>query len=59
MNATQSRAIGTGGLLSTNKVMPDVVLRLHQVTPFLTVIATAVAFYSLLSKTNVSVTILR
>jgi hypothetical protein len=43
--------VATGGLLSTGKTTPTVVLRLHQVTPFLTVLATAVMLY-LLSSTG-------
>ena len=40
--------IATGGILSTNKAMPAIVSRLHQITPFLTVAGTAVALYLLL-----------
>jgi len=40
----------TGGLLSTGKPMPAAILRLHQVTPFLTVLSTAVTLYLLLSR---------
>ena len=35
----------TGGLLSTDKPMPAAVLRLHQITPFLTVLSTAATLY--------------
>jgi len=38
----------TGGLLSTDKVMPAFVQRLHQITPYLTVLSTAVTMYFLL-----------
>lgn len=51
--------IVTGGLLSTGKVMPVAVLRLHQITPFLTVLATAVALYFLLAKAESSVVLLK
>jgi hypothetical protein len=40
----------TGGLLSTDKPMPVVVLRMHQITPFLTVLSTAVTLYLLLNR---------
>jgi hypothetical protein len=40
----------TGGLLSTDKPMPGVILRLHQITPLLTVLSTAVTLYLLLSR---------
>ena len=40
----------TGGLLSTDKPMPAVILRLHQITPFLTALSTAVTLYLLLSR---------
>jgi hypothetical protein len=42
--------IATGGALSTGKAMPAAVLRLHQITPFLTVVGTAAALYLLLWK---------
>ena len=35
----------TGGLLSIDKPMPAVILRLHQITPYLTVISTAATLY--------------
>jgi hypothetical protein len=41
--------IATGALLSGDKPMPAVVLTLHRVTPFLTVISTAVALVLLLA----------
>lgn len=41
--------IATGALLSTDKPTSAIVLTLHRVTPFLTVIATAVALYLLLA----------
>ena len=37
----------TGGLLSVDKPMPVVVLRMHQITPFLTVLSTAATLYLL------------
>jgi hypothetical protein len=40
----------TGGLLSTDKPMPAVVLRLHQITPYLTVLSNAAALYLRLSR---------
>jgi hypothetical protein len=41
--------VASGGLLSTAKPLPALVLRLHQVTPFLIVLSTAAALYLLLS----------
>jgi hypothetical protein len=41
--------VATGGLLSTDKTMPAVILKLHQITPYLTVLSTAVTLYLLLS----------
>jgi hypothetical protein len=40
----------TGGLLSIGKAMPAIVLRLHQITPYLTVLSTAVTLYLLRGK---------
>jgi len=40
----------SGGLLSTGKPMPAAILRMHQITPFLTVFSTAVTLYLLLSR---------
>jgi hypothetical protein len=40
----------SGGLLSTNKPMPVAILTMHQITPFLTVLSTAVMLYVLLSR---------
>jgi hypothetical protein len=37
--------IATGGLLSAEKQMPAIVLWLHRITPFLTVLSTAVTLY--------------
>jgi hypothetical protein len=37
----------TGGLLSTGKPMPAAILTMHQITPFLTVLSTAVTLYLL------------
>ena len=42
--------VATGGLLSTDKTMPAVIVRLHQITPYLTVLSTAVTLYLLLSR---------
>jgi hypothetical protein len=41
--------IATGGLLSSDKQMPVIVLRLHQIAPYLTVLSTAVTLYLLQS----------
>jgi hypothetical protein len=35
----------TGGLLSIDKPMPAAILTIHQITPFLTVLSTAVTLY--------------
>lgn len=40
----------SGGLLSTNKPMPAIILTMHKITPFLTVLSTAVMLYALLSR---------
>jgi len=40
----------TGGVLSTDRAIPDAVLRLHQVGSALTVLAAAVTFYLLLGS---------
>ncbi len=37
----------SGGLLSTNKPMPDAVLKIHQITPYLTLLSTALTLYLL------------
>ena len=37
----------TGGLLSIEKSMPEFILRVHQITPYLTVISSAVTLYLL------------
>ena len=42
--------VTAGGLLSIDKPMPAVSLKLHQITPFLTVLSTAVTLYLLLSR---------
>jgi hypothetical protein len=42
--------MATGGLLSVDKQMPVVVLRLHQIAPYLTVVAAAVTLYLLQSR---------
>lgn len=43
-------AIITGGLLSIDKPMPVVILRVHQIIPYLTVLSTAVTLYLLLIR---------
>ncbi len=43
-------AIVSGGLLATDKPMPEAVLTLHRVMPFLSVISTAVTLYLLLAR---------
>jgi hypothetical protein len=43
-------AIITGGLLSTDKPMPMIILRLHQIIPYLTVLSTAIMLYLLLIR---------
>jgi hypothetical protein len=40
--------IATGGLLSMTKPMPDLVHHLHQITPFLTLLSTAITMYLLI-----------
>jgi hypothetical protein len=40
----------TGALLSIDKSMPAIVARLHHITPYLAVLATAVALYLLLGR---------
>jgi len=40
----------TGGLLSIGKPMPAIVLRLHRITPYLTVLSTAATLYFLRGK---------
>ncbi len=42
--------IVTGGLLSSDEQMPAVVLKLHQIAPYLTVLSTAVTLYLLQSR---------
>ncbi len=39
--------IATGGLLSTGKMLPAIVLKIHQIAPYLTVLATAITLYLL------------
>lgn len=43
-------AVISGGLLSTGKPMPATILRMHQITPFLTVVSTAATLYLLLDR---------
>jgi hypothetical protein len=40
----------TGGLLSTNKPMPAIVLTMHKITPLLTVLSNGIMLYVLLSR---------
>lgn len=40
----------SGGLLSTGKPIPAIVLRMHQILPFLTLFSTAVTLYLLLNR---------
>ena len=42
--------IVSGGLLSTGKTMPAAILRLHQITPYLTALSTAATLYLLLRR---------
>jgi len=42
--------IATGGLLSSDKQMPAVVLKLHRIAPYLTVLAAAATLYLLQSR---------
>ena len=41
--------VTAGGLLSIDRPMPAAILTLHQITPYLTVLSTAVTLYLLLS----------
>lgn len=40
----------TGGLLSIDKPMPAIVLKLHHITPYLAVFSTAITVYFLLNR---------
>jgi hypothetical protein len=42
--------IASGGLLSIGSPMPAAILTLHRITPFVTVLSTAVTLYLLLSR---------
>lgn len=42
----------TGGLLSIDKAMPLIVLRLHKITPYLTILSSSVILYLLLAKSS-------
>ena len=46
-------AFVTGALLSTNQAMPLIVLRLHQVAPYLILLSTSASLYLLLAKSAV------
>ena len=37
--------VATGGLLSTSKMMPVFILKVHQIMPYLTILSTAVTLY--------------
>ena len=43
-------AIITGGLWSIGKPMPEIILRLHHIIPYLTVLSTAVTLYLLVRR---------
>ncbi len=42
----------TGALLSIDKAMPLIVARLHQITPYMTLLSTSVTLYLLLVKSS-------
>ncbi|MBN1978005.1 MAG: hypothetical protein JW918_11455 [Anaerolineae bacterium] len=42
--------MATGGLLSVDRQMPAIVLKLHQIAPYLTLVAAAVTLYLLQSR---------
>ncbi|MFL7793024.1 MAG: hypothetical protein AB8I69_12845 [Anaerolineae bacterium] len=42
--------MATGGLLSVDKQMPAIVLKLHQIAPYLTLVAAAATLYLLQSR---------
>jgi hypothetical protein len=42
--------VATGGLLSTDKPMPVAISMMHKLSPYLTVLSTAVTLYLLLSR---------
>ena len=44
--------IVSGGLLSVEKTMPLIVRRLHQITPYLTLLSTSAVLYLLLAKSG-------
>ena len=43
-------AVVSGGLLSIGKPMPGVILTMHRITPYLTVVSAAVTLYLLLGR---------
>jgi ABC-type transport system involved in multi-copper enzyme maturation permease subunit len=43
--------MATGAMLSVDKTVPEVVHKLHQITPYLTMLSTSAVLYLLLSKT--------
>ena len=42
--------IATGGLLSTTKTMPGIILKAHQIMPYLVILSTAATLYLLLVR---------
>ncbi len=42
--------IATGGLLSTAKVMPAIILKIHQLTPYLVILSAVATLYILLVR---------
>jgi hypothetical protein len=42
----------TGGMLSTAKTMPAVILKIHQITPYLVVLSTSATLYLVLFRTQ-------
>lgn len=42
--------VATGGMLSTNKTWPGVILKIHQIVPTLVILSTAANFYLLFGK---------
>jgi heme A synthase len=42
--------VATGGLLSTSKTMPVFVLKIHQIMPYMVIMATSITLYQLLIR---------
>jgi hypothetical protein len=42
--------VATGGLLSTSKTMPVFVLKIHQIMPYMVILATSITLYQLLIR---------